>query len=89
MISIKAMVKSIFITPGGIKGIHNPLMDKLIPKMGKATVERASTVEFDNDKQTWKAVIKYDGKEFYSDVREEVLEMEEKYINEAIRRGLI
>jgi len=82
--------KSIFINSSGtIKALHSNLVDKLKSKAGNATVERASTIEFDNNLQTWVATINYDGKQFFSDIRSEVLEMEEKYINDLIRRGVI
>lgn len=84
-------VRSIFIDKktGSIKALHSNLVDRLIPKLGIATVERASTVEYDNQLQTWKAVIAFDGKEFFSDIRDEVLELEAKYINNLIREGKI
>lgn len=83
--------RSIFIDKktGSVKALHSNLVDKLIPHLGIANVERVSSIEYDNGLQTWKALIGFDGKEFFSDIREEVLELEAQYINDLIRRGKI
>jgi hypothetical protein len=74
-----------YISPQGkVKGLHCDVLDKLRLKLGTSTVERASSVEFDNEKQQWVATIFENGKTFYADSREEVLNLEKEEINRLI-----
>ncbi|WP_054692445.1 hypothetical protein [Syntrophomonas palmitatica] len=80
------MSKSIFLRPDGtIEGLYTDAIP--LQKLGKLTVTRATTVEFDDARQEWLVALP-DGQEIYSNASREVaLEWEKTYCEAQLIAG--
>lgn len=87
MIFPKKSNKIFIDSQGVVKGLHCSFLDKVRNKIGTSTVERASSVEFDDSLQQWVATIYQTGEQFYSNERDAVLELEKIAINKLIVEG--
>jgi hypothetical protein len=80
------VASSIFIAPDGtVQGLHSTYLDDIKETLGLTKIERASTVEFDNELQQWVATIISSGETETFHSKRQALWWEEGKINERLR----
>jgi hypothetical protein len=67
----------VFLPNGVCQGLYTEAID--LSQLGRLRVERASSIEFDNDKQAWWVRLPRLGRVYCSPSRENCLRWEEQY----------
>ena len=83
---MNAMASLIFTPKGMIRGTYSEVID--LACLGRLKISRATRIEFDNIKQSWRVKDMKGQPLFTAPSRRECLEWEQQYFDNKIERGI-